>query len=102
MHPVPHLERIIGKPDASRLIVRTNLLPQKPNHADEHMNARHRAGAITPTTAMATEPPNSQMVGDPEGILLKLAPMGMKKQWPVVSALIARPRFVVMGSRKSF
>jgi hypothetical protein len=42
MRPVPHLERIIDKDDASRLIVRTNLQPQKLNEGAELLHSAER------------------------------------------------------------
>ena len=65
MGPVPHLERIIDKDDASRLIVRPNLLSQSRTKANKHMHTRHRARTITPhMTVVLTEPPNSLNVSN--------------------------------------
>jgi len=68
MRPVPHLERIIDKDDGSRLIVRTNFLTSKPG--PRRMSTRILdiaiARLLSTNVVVLTEPPNPQIVGNPE------------------------------------
>jgi len=65
MRPVPHLEQIIDKDDASRLIVRTksSTLKAGPRRMNTWILDTAIARLLSTNAVVLTELPNSQMVG---------------------------------------